>query len=443
MSKKTIPDYVVIISLDGLSTLDYEIISNLPNFKEYLTGASYCKKVYTIYPSLTYPAHTTIITGKYPKNHGIINNTLLQPERKKADWYWYRKYIKGDTLYDKAIDKGLKTAALLWPVTGRSEIQLNMPEIFANRPWQNQVTVSLLSGSPAYQFLLNSKFGHLRKGKKEPELDNFVHQCVLYTIEKKRPNLMLIHYTDLDAQRHHHGFHSKEALEALNRHDKRLGEIMSTLKNEGLYDNSAIIVLGDHSSLDEDKIIRPNILLKKHSFLVTDKKNKIKSWEAISKNCDGSSYIYLRDKDSIKTIQKVSQQFSNFLTNPLYYDCKDSGIEAIYTSSEAASMGADPNCALMLEAKKGYYFSDEIEGDLIEKLDFNITSGTHYTRATHGYSPFKSSYTTMFLASGKGIRSGVIVEKMNLVDEAPTLAKLMNLELDNTDGKPINELLEI
>jgi Uncharacterized proteins of the AP superfamily len=103
MSRMT--KYLYVISFDGLSSLDFEYISSLPNFKRFLAEASYCKNVYSVYPSLTYPAHTTIVTGKYPRNHGIVNNTLLQPYRKSPDWYWSRKYIKGDTIYDLAIKK--------------------------------------------------------------------------------------------------------------------------------------------------------------------------------------------------------------------------------------------------------------------------------------------------------------------------------------------------
>jgi predicted AlkP superfamily pyrophosphatase or phosphodiesterase len=442
MDKRNLPEHVIVLSLDGLATLDFDTFSNLPNFKKYLKEAAYCKTVHTVYPSLTYPAHATIVTGKYPKNHGVISNTLFQPERKEPDWYWYRKYIKADTLYDKAVDKGYKVAALLWPVTGKSKIQLNMPEIFPNRLWQNQIIVSLLGGSPIYQAHLNSKFGHLRKGKKEPELDNFVHECVLHTIKKERPNLMLIHFTDLDAQRHHYGFFSKEASEALNRHDTRLGEIISALKSEGIYDRSTIIIVGDHSSLDEDKIIRLNILLKNNGLLTLDDNNKIKRWKAVNKTCDGSTYIYLKDKTDNETLKKVHELLSNFLLNPKHFGFENTGIEAVYTSLEAASMGADPQCAFMLEAKKGYYFSDELNGDLIEELDFDKVSNYHFTKATHGYNPCKPDYTTMFFASGKGIKPGIIIDRMNLVDEAPTLARLMDINLENTDGRSIDELLE-
>lgn len=180
MERKT--KHLIVISFDGLSTLDFEYIKSLSNFKNFINESSYCKQVYSVYPTLTYPAHATIVTVKYPKNHGIINNTLLQPNRNSPDWFWQRKYIKGETLYDIAIERGMKVAALLWPVTAKSNIQYNMPEIFANRPWQNQIIVSLLNGSPLFQAMLNNKFGALRDGINQPNLDNFTHQSLLLSL---------------------------------------------------------------------------------------------------------------------------------------------------------------------------------------------------------------------------------------------------------------------
>lgn len=434
MKRKT--KHLIVISFDGLSTLDFEDINSLPNFKNFIDESSYCKKVYSVYPTLTYPAHATIVTGKYPKNHGIINNTLLQPGRISPDWYWQRNYINGETIYDTAIDNGMTVAALLWPVTGKSRIQYNMPEIFANRPWQNQIMVSLLNGSPLFQFKLNNKFGSLRDGIKQPNLDNFIHSSLLYTIEEKKPNITFVHYTDLDTTRHNYGFNSKEANEAIKRHDIRLGEIIKTLKANDMYEDSTIIVLGDHSSLDEEKIINLNILLKENGHIQVDDHGKIINYKAIAKHCDGSAYLYVKDKQNQKLIDEVRALIEDF-------NNKHKCIEAIYTSDEANELGADPQCALMLEANKGYYFLDNIEGEIIKKIQPHEVWELHgVTRSTHGYSPFKKDYTTVFIASGCGIKKGVVIDKMNLIDEAPTIAKILGLELKNVDGRIVEEFLE-
>ena len=67
----------------------------------------------------------------------------------------------------------------------------------------------------------------------------------------------------------------------------------------------------------------------------------------------------------------------------------------------------------------------------------------HITIKTHGYSPFKEDYTTIFMASGKGIKKGAVIEKMSLIDEGPTMARLMGLGLKEADGRVIYEILDI
>ncbi|WP_411678787.1 ectonucleotide pyrophosphatase/phosphodiesterase [Clostridium thailandense] len=430
---KRLTKYLYVLSFDGLSTLDFNYISTLPNFKSYIEKAAYSKQVYSVYPSLTYPAHATIVTGKYPKNHGVINNTLLQINRKSPDWYWQRKYIKGETLYDLAIDKGIKVAALLWPVTGKSKIQYNLPEIFANRPWQNQIFVSLMNGSPMYQYILNKKFGYLRRGLKQPYLDNFVHASLLNTIEEKDQELVLVHYTDLDTMRHHHGFYSEEAREALERLDQKLGDIINAMKDKCIYEESTLVVLGDHSSLDEDKIINLNVLLKEKGY-INVKNTNIIDYKAIAKSCDGSAYLYVKEDKLIEELKELLYDFNE----------QEECIENIYSRQDAEKLGADPKCAMLIEAKKGFYFLDEAEGTVIKQIQPGEAGRLpEVTAATHGYSPLKENYTTVFMASGKGINKGNIIEKMNLVDEGPTLAALLGLQFKECDGEVLKEFLQL
>ncbi|MBS4177826.1 ectonucleotide pyrophosphatase/phosphodiesterase [Lederbergia citrea] len=428
-------DYLIVISFDCLSTLDFPMLEELPHFRELLQGASYCKQVETIYPSVTYPCHATIVTGNFPNRHGVINNTLLQPGNPSPDWFWYRRYIKGTTLYDEAKKAGMSTAALLWPVTAKADIDYNMPEIFANRPWQNQIAVSIQSGSVLYQLEMNKRFGHIRKGLNQPELDDFVLESAVHTIKKKKPNVMLIHFTDLDTQRHFHGFSSNEAHEAIRRHDIRLGRIMGALKESGLYEQSTIVALGDHSALDESKAIKLNVLLRERGLIQSDNSGKITDWKAYCKSCDGSAYIYLKDEKDIATKKYMNELLHQLLQN------ESNGIESVLNGEEAGEKGADERSAFMIEALRGYYFTEHLDGMFIDEITAEDVAAKRYTVASHGYSPEKENYTTVFIASGKGINKNVVIPSMHLVDEGPTLARLIDVDLGETDGRVIEEMI--
>lgn len=102
---------LLVISLDALGAEDVPVFEKLPNFGRILKNGAACFNVSSVYPSITYPAHTSIVTGCYPKKHGIVNNTRFQFRRESPDWFWQRKYVKTTTVYDEVLKAGGKVAA--------------------------------------------------------------------------------------------------------------------------------------------------------------------------------------------------------------------------------------------------------------------------------------------------------------------------------------------
>lgn len=418
--------YVIVISFDAVSEEDLEFLSKQPNFSKLIKNGALIKNVESVYPSLTYPAHATIVTGKYPKNHGVINNTVLDFKNDNPDWYWYRKYIKGDTIFDLAEKSGMKTCSILWPVTARSKITYNMPEIFCTKRYDNQILKSALAGSKIYQVNMNKRFGYLRQGMEEPYLDNFATEVAKKTIRELKPNLILLHLIDSDSQKHKYGIENKEVIESLKRHDERLGEIIESLKLAGIYEDSTIIALGDHSQINVNNVIKLNSILMKND-LINVNGNKIKSYKAIAKSCDGSSYIYLKNKNDVETRKKV-RDILNELKNKY-----SNVIEEVYNNEEIKNLGADINASFMIEAKRGYYFIDDFLGEAIEVID-ESSKIKHKLRASHGYLPSRDNYKTFFIAYGKTIKKGVLLEKGKLINHGPTIAKILDIDLRDCDG---------
>lgn len=79
----------------------------------------------------------------------------------------------------------MTTAAYLWPVTGRARITYNLPEVFSNRWWDNQVLASLRRGSFWFQIQAALRFGNMIKGARQPQLDNFLHETVKYALRSR------------------------------------------------------------------------------------------------------------------------------------------------------------------------------------------------------------------------------------------------------------------
>lgn len=429
MSKK-----LVVISIDALGASDLSgDLSHLPTLRKLLKKGTHIKGVTGIYPTLTYPSHTSIITGEYPLKHGIINNTKLQSQKTSPDWFWYYQAIKVPTLYDLAHQVGLTTAAFLWPVTAKSPITYNIAEIFPNRIWTNQVLISLQASSPWFLFDMNRRFGHLRQGIQQPYLDDFVTACAVDTLVSKKPDLSLIHLVDMDSQRHEHGVTSQEAQAALVRQDQRVKEIIESTKVAGTYDQTVFAILGDHYQIDVTKMIRLNYEFGLRGWQRTNKNQTTKSdWDVYAKSADGSTYIYCQESATVepREIREVIARVE--------------GIEKIYTTEEVIHQGGPANCTFMVEARAGYYFTDEAQGPVVESVLPSEIGSTNRYRAVHGYSPQKPDYATTIVYAGPGIKENYQIEQGQLVDEGPTFGAILELPPfpQTTAGKVVSEIFD-
>lgn len=398
----------------GSRDLD-EHLDELPNLRRLVVTGTRVRQVRGIYPTLTYPSHTTIITGQYPREHGIVNNTKRQSQRPSPDWYWYQRDVQVPTLYDLVRQQHQKTAAFLWPVTAGSRISYNLAEIFPNRIWTNQVLVSLKASSPAFLLRMNQKYGHLRRGIQQPELDNFITACAVDTLTHKRPQLTLIHLVDMDSMRHRYGVRSDEAMAALKRLDERVGQLIDATIAAGTFGETNFAILGDHYQINVDHMIHLNQAFADRGWLTPTKEGTVKpDWHVWAKSCDGCTYVYTRNFADTQRLHDLLVQTE--------------GVERVLTGQEASDRGADPTCQWLVEAQAGYYFTDETHRPaVVEAVDPASLGQPDRYHGVHGYAPDKPGYTTTLVLAGPAIKGGHTIEHAELIDEAPTFAKLLGV----------------
>ena len=71
----------------------------------------------SVFPSVTYPSHTSMSTGVFPGTHGINGNRTFDPLEDDLDgWRWYAEDIKRDLSGGLPIARGTRWASF----TGRS-----------------------------------------------------------------------------------------------------------------------------------------------------------------------------------------------------------------------------------------------------------------------------------------------------------------------------------
>src|SRR4026208_238528 len=96
---------VVLISIDGLKP-DYVLDADkhglkIPNLRRLAAEGAHASGVTGVLPTVTYPSHSTMVTGVAPSKHGIIANSPFDPFSKNLNgWYWYAEDLKVPTLWD-------------------------------------------------------------------------------------------------------------------------------------------------------------------------------------------------------------------------------------------------------------------------------------------------------------------------------------------------------
>jgi predicted AlkP superfamily pyrophosphatase or phosphodiesterase len=110
-------------------------------------------------------------------------------------------------------------------------------------------------------------------------------------------------------------------------------------------------------------------------------------------------------------------------------------VETVYTREQIESMKVGEQIDYILEARDGCYFVPDTEGPV-------ISPGEEKFRAVHGYHPDRPGYSSLFLAAGAGVRRGVELDPIRIVDVGPTLATLLGLEMPEAEGRVLTEIVE-
>jgi predicted AlkP superfamily pyrophosphatase or phosphodiesterase len=423
---------LVIISVDALNQLDYDFIHTLPTFGSFLTDGAHSKEVTSVYPTVTYTCHTSISTGHYPQTHGIFNNELYNPEKATLqDWYWFEKDIKTPTFFDYAIKAGLTTASVLWPVMAGAKLTCNVPEIWSPDHSISRFKLFFNHGTKNMLWPV-LKYKNLLRGTTQPYLDDFSEAIATYILEKNKPNVIAIHFTELDTVRHLYGLTSHESHTALKRIDTRIANLMKTVDRIGLSAQTNYVLLGDHGTHDFNKVIEINSLFKKENLLKTDKDNNITSWEAYACTCGGSCQIHVK-KDAPSVVKrKIDVTLSHLSAMP------NSPVKYVLSRHQAKTQyGLDGDFTYIVEAKDKHVFRNTVSGQLVH--DSIEDEGTYI--GDHGYSPTHPDQKTLFMMKGPSIKKGAVIDASLIIDEGPTFAALLGLKMEKVEGRVLDELL--
>jgi predicted AlkP superfamily pyrophosphatase or phosphodiesterase len=382
-------------------------------------------------PTVTWPNHTTLVTGVSPARHGVVGNNFFdRAAGKKITVIWdpdldKDEVVKVPTIYDVAKAAGLKTAAVHWPATRNARsLDWAVPDVFKADLLAHYSTPAVLKEAKAAGIdLVNDAEGKPRRRTESTEEDGRFTDVFNLILRQHKPNLALLHVLAVDFTQHRDGPRSPQAYEAIRAADDQVRQVWETLQ-KNFPGKSTLIVVSDHGfSLNKTRVAVNPILEK--AGLLEAAGDRITGGDVQIVVQGGSVLLYITDEGNRAAVeQRVRQAFANV-----------DGVDKVVSAGEFADYGIadpkhDPHAPdMVLFAKLGYFFGDTAAGSKNE------------SKGSHGFDSHLPEMRAVFVACGAGIKPGTKLGVIENTSVAPTAAKLLGLEIPNTEGEILGDAL--
>jgi predicted AlkP superfamily pyrophosphatase or phosphodiesterase len=419
--------HVVLISLDGFPAwaLDDPYLP-VPTLRKLAASGAIAAAMRPVNPTVTWPNHTTLVSGVTPATHGVLYNGLLKrdpgvPPRVEP-WLPRDQMVRAPTLYDVAHARGMTTAQVDWvAIQAAPTITWEFPE----RP--------ALAGPIAAALV---KAGALT----QTELETFATRNIvwrdrvwtdaaIHILETHRPNLMMFHLLSLDSVQHRYGPRTLAATATMALVDTQVAQVVAAVERAGLTPATTFFVVSDHGFKLVKRQIRLNVALAR-AGLITLQDGKITASHAYTVPEGGSAIVFLTAPDPTgDLLGRVRKAIAGV-----------EGVDAVVEPSDYARFGlpqpaaSDQMGALFVTPRDGYSFTAPADGDV-------VVDAAEGSLGAHGYPATDPELGALFIASGAGIRPGVKLGVIDNVDVAPTMAELLGLTLGKVDGKALKQIL--
>jgi alkaline phosphatase D len=368
--------YVILVSFDGFR-YDHVNTYNLPNFSAFIKEGASAEYMVPSYPSKTFPNHYTIVTGLYPQNHGLVDNSFYDSVRNSAYTMKQRDMVKdpfyygGIPLWELAKNNGLKSASFFWVGSETT------PE---NR-------------HPNYYKMYD---GSVPDTERIKQVINW-----LKLPASERPHFISLYFSVIDDVSHEYGPDSPETEMALNYADSLLGTLVKESDKLKLPVN--IIVVSDHGMypmknnpenyVDLDSIISKEI-------------------EEVTVINNGTHVHIYGEEPALSSIYKRAN--SENIKYDIYHR-ENTPAEWHYRNHYRIG-------DLLLVAKAGYGFNAYRE-------DGRPVYGVH------GFDPYTvPEMGAIFYARGPAIKSGIIIPPFQNIHVYPLVAHILGLPIPVIDG---------
>ena len=179
--------------------------------------------------------------------------------------------------------------------------------------------------------------------------------------------------------------------------------------------------------------MKPNVVFADKGLITLNDDGSLADWQAYCHSTGLSAQVRLKDPTNKELYDKTYEILQFMCEEGIY------GISRVMTAEEAdKEEHLNGEFSFVLESDGYSSFSEDYRRPMVAPMDL---SDYRFGKATHGHNPDKGPQP-VFLGFGPDIKQGVVLERRNTVDEAPTYAKILGAEMPWADGSAIDEILK-
>jgi len=373
--------YVVLISFDALGA-DYVDRFDLRNFKRVLQRGARSVGMMSVFPSMTFPNHYSLVTGLVPERHGIVANSFFDPQLKRAYGMRDREavvdgvFYRGEPIWVTAETQGMVAACFFWPGS-EAPIKGVRPTM-----WNNY------DGAITNQTRVDTVLEWLRLPA------------------ERRPHLITLYFSDLDTAGHGGPLDGPGLARAAQSVDAALGSLADGIATLPIRDRIYLLLTSDHGMVETsmahtvflDALIDPADVEMAFGGPVATLH--------IKGGPDGARRV----RDRLNAGLRHGRAYLREETPERHRYRNDPRIgDVVIIMDESWTTALTPPAKPRLEPRWGY----------------------------HGWDPALASMRAFFGIVGPGIPPGVTVPEVRNIDVYPLMTELLQIRpADDIDGRP-------
>ena len=412
---------VVLISLDAFAADSlHDPTLPTPTLRALEKNGAFAVSMQPINPTVTWPNHTSIVTGVDASRHHVLVNGLIEHQRTESRPSFdaeapKNKLVAVPTVYDAAHAAGLTTAEIDWVAIMHAT---TVDWAFAERPDPDgPIAQDLIRAGVATRDQL-ANFGRPSQAWR----DRMYTAAATDILRTRHPDLLMLHLLALDSIEHETGYGNSAGRNTMAFLDDRVKDVIDAVRDAGEFDNTTFIIVSDHGQSSLHHRLHADVLLKQAGLQTSGAANY-----TTCMNDGGFAMLYQRNATpaSLEALRKL------FTGKP--------GVRAALTPDEAARDGwptpkiSDQAPDILLYAETDYAFSGGETSDFV--VDTN-------EGGAHGYPNTDPLMQSIFIASGAAIRPVGQIPSFRNLDVAPTIARILHIALPDVQGKPQEAILK-